>query len=71
MTFPPPHTSIRLLGIDGGGTTTEAWLAEPGGHVLGSWNSRAVKRKGGRLQRLLIVHSIPRSVAHFMPLDSL
>ena len=35
MTFPAPHTSIRLLGIDGGGTTTEAWLAEPGCHVLG------------------------------------
>ena len=24
-----------MLGIDGGGTTTEAWLAEPGCHVLG------------------------------------
>jgi N-acetylglucosamine kinase-like BadF-type ATPase len=35
MTFPAPHTSIRLLGIDGGGTSTEAWLAQPGCHVLG------------------------------------
>jgi N-acetylglucosamine kinase-like BadF-type ATPase len=35
MMFAPPQTSIRLLGIDGGGTTTEAWLAEPGGHLLG------------------------------------
>jgi N-acetylglucosamine kinase-like BadF-type ATPase len=25
----------RLLGVDGGGTSTEAWLAEPGGRVLG------------------------------------
>jgi N-acetylglucosamine kinase-like BadF-type ATPase len=25
----------RLLGVDGGGTTTEAWLAEPGGRVCG------------------------------------
>jgi N-acetylglucosamine kinase-like BadF-type ATPase len=35
MTVTTAHTSIRLLGIDGGGTTTEAWLAEPGCHVLG------------------------------------
>ena len=35
MTAMPSRTSARLLGIDGGGTTTEAWLAEPGGHVLG------------------------------------
>ena len=39
---------VRLLGVDGGGTSTEAWLAEPGlpgprpGHV------RAVERQGGR-----------------------
>jgi N-acetylglucosamine kinase-like BadF-type ATPase len=25
----------RLLGVDGGGTTTEAWLAEPGLRILG------------------------------------
>ena len=35
MTSPTSLTSIRLLGIDGGGTTTEAWLAEPGCRVLG------------------------------------
>ena len=35
MTPSSSHTPIRLLGIDGGGTTTEAWLAEPGCHVLG------------------------------------
>ena len=35
MTVTTPRTSVRLLGIDGGGTTTEAWLAEPGCHVLG------------------------------------
>ena len=27
--------SIRLLGVDGGGTSTVAWLAAPGGQVLG------------------------------------
>jgi len=35
MTAGSPQTSIRLLGVDGGGTTTEAWLAEPGGCILG------------------------------------
>ena len=35
MTSPSSLTSRRLLGIDGGGTTTEAWLAEPGCRVLG------------------------------------
>jgi N-acetylglucosamine kinase-like BadF-type ATPase len=28
-------TPVRLLGVDGGGTTTEAWLAEPGCRVVG------------------------------------
>ena len=28
-------TRSMLLGVDGGGTSTEAWLAEPGGAVLG------------------------------------
>ena len=27
--------TVLLLGVDGGGTSTEAWLAEPGGKVLG------------------------------------
>jgi N-acetylglucosamine kinase-like BadF-type ATPase len=35
MTSPLSLTSIRLLGIDGGGTTTEAWLAETSCRVLG------------------------------------
>jgi N-acetylglucosamine kinase-like BadF-type ATPase len=35
MTVTTPRTVVRLLGIDGGGTTTEAWLAEPGCPVLG------------------------------------
>jgi N-acetylglucosamine kinase-like BadF-type ATPase len=35
MTVTTARTSVRLLGIDGGGTTTQAWLAEPGCHVLG------------------------------------
>ena len=39
MTATTPQTSVRLLGVDGGGTTTEAWLAEPGCHVLGRGTS--------------------------------
>jgi N-acetylglucosamine kinase-like BadF-type ATPase len=39
MTATMPRTSAWLLGIDGGGTTTEAWLAEPGCHVLGRGTS--------------------------------
>jgi N-acetylglucosamine kinase-like BadF-type ATPase len=35
MTATTLTTSVRLLGIDGGGTTTEAWLAELGCRVLG------------------------------------
>ena len=31
--------SVRLLGVDGGGTATEAWLAEPGCRVLGRGTS--------------------------------
>jgi N-acetylglucosamine kinase-like BadF-type ATPase len=31
--------AARLLGVDGGGTTTEAWLAEPGCRVLGRGKS--------------------------------
>jgi N-acetylglucosamine kinase-like BadF-type ATPase len=29
------QSTVRLLGVDGGGTATVAWLAAPGGHVLG------------------------------------
>ena len=39
MTASTPRSSARLLGIDGGGTTTEAWLAKPGCHVLGRGTS--------------------------------
>jgi N-acetylglucosamine kinase-like BadF-type ATPase len=35
MTGAGSELSVRLLGVDGGGTATEAWLAAPGGHVLG------------------------------------
>jgi len=35
MTALALQTSVRLLGVDGGGTATEAWLAAPGGDVLG------------------------------------
>ena len=61
-----PRTSVRLLGIDGGGTATEAWLAEPGCHVLGRGtagpsNAKAVGPEAAR------GHSMPRSAARFKP----
>jgi len=54
MTATTPRTSIRLLGIDGGGTSTEAWLAEPGCQVLGRGtagpsNAKAVGPEAARL----------------------
>ena len=30
---------MAILGVDGGGTATEAWLAEPGLHVIGRGTS--------------------------------
>jgi N-acetylglucosamine kinase-like BadF-type ATPase len=53
MTSTKPHASTRLLGIDGGGTTTEAWLAEPGCRVLGRGtagpsNAKAVGAEAAR-----------------------
>ena len=45
MTAPAPQTSVRLLGIDGGGTATEAWLAEPGGRCSGSRHGRTIERQ--------------------------
>lgn len=43
----------RLLGVDGGGTTTEAWLAEPGLRILGRGtggpsNAKAVGQAAAR-----------------------
>jgi N-acetylglucosamine kinase-like BadF-type ATPase len=35
MTNAALPTSVRLLGVDGGGTATEAWLALPGCRILG------------------------------------
>ena len=35
MSDMPHRHPVRLLGVDGGGTATEAWLAEPGCRVLG------------------------------------
>jgi N-acetylglucosamine kinase-like BadF-type ATPase len=35
MTRVGSQSPVRLLGVDGGGTATEAWLALPGGDVLG------------------------------------
>jgi N-acetylglucosamine kinase-like BadF-type ATPase len=35
MTCVGSQSPVRLLGVDGGGTATEAWLAAPGGHILG------------------------------------
>ena len=54
MTVTTARTPVRLLGIDGGGTTTEAWLAEPGCHVLGRGtagpsNAKAVGPEAARL----------------------
>jgi len=39
MTASNSGTPVRLLGVDGGGTTTKAWLAEPGCRVLGRGKS--------------------------------
>jgi N-acetylglucosamine kinase-like BadF-type ATPase len=35
MTALDSQSPVRLLGVDGGGTATEAWLATPGGNVFG------------------------------------
>jgi N-acetylglucosamine kinase-like BadF-type ATPase len=35
MTRVGSQSPVRLLGVDGGGTATEAWIALPGGDVLG------------------------------------
>jgi N-acetylglucosamine kinase-like BadF-type ATPase len=53
MTTFTSRRSVRLLGIDGGGTTTEAWLAEPGRPVLGQGtagpsNAKAVGAEAAR-----------------------
>jgi N-acetylglucosamine kinase-like BadF-type ATPase len=47
------RTSARVMGIDGGGTTTEAWLAEPGSRLLGRGragpsNAKAVGQAAAR-----------------------
>jgi N-acetylglucosamine kinase-like BadF-type ATPase len=39
MTASTSTSQVRLLGVDGGGTTTTAWLAEPGCRVLGRGKS--------------------------------
>jgi N-acetylglucosamine kinase-like BadF-type ATPase len=56
-----PRTSARLLGIDGGGTTTEAWLAEPGCHILGRGtagpsNAKAVGPEAARRAIDIAIH---------------
>jgi N-acetylmuramic acid 6-phosphate etherase len=43
-------TERMILGVDGGGTSTEAWLAEPGGHVLGRGVSGASNAKAVGLE---------------------
>jgi N-acetylglucosamine kinase-like BadF-type ATPase len=53
VTVELPQTSLRLLGVDGGGTATEAWLAEPGCRVLGQGtagpsNAKAVGLEAAR-----------------------
>jgi N-acetylglucosamine kinase-like BadF-type ATPase len=39
MTASSVEALVRFLGVDGGGTSTEAWLAEPGGRILGRGRS--------------------------------
>ncbi len=39
MTASTAGAPVRLLGVDGGGTTTEAWLSEPGCRVVGRGKS--------------------------------
>ena len=61
MTFSLPSKQVRLLGIDGGGTTTEAWLAEPGCNVLGRGtagpsNAKAVGSESARLALDTAIH---------------
>jgi N-acetylglucosamine kinase-like BadF-type ATPase len=53
MIIGKPQTAVRLLGIDGGGTSTEALLAEPGGCILGRGvagpsNAKAVGAEAAR-----------------------
>jgi N-acetylglucosamine kinase-like BadF-type ATPase len=55
-----PGTSVRLLGVDGGGTTTEAWLAEPGGKILGRGrsgpsNAKAVGLEAARIALFAVI----------------
>ena len=62
MTTPAPRPSVLLLGVDGGGTTTEAWLAEPGGKVIGHGtagpsNAKAVGLETARLALDLAIQS--------------
>lgn len=42
--------TVLLLGVDGGGTSTEAWLAEPGGKVLGRGRAGPSNAKAVGLQ---------------------
>jgi N-acetylglucosamine kinase-like BadF-type ATPase len=42
--------TVLLLGVDGGGTSTEAWLAEPGGKVLGQGRAGPSNAKAVGLQ---------------------
>jgi N-acetylglucosamine kinase-like BadF-type ATPase len=49
----PSPPSARILGVDGGGTSTVAWLAEPGGKILGQGqagpsNAKAVGLESAR-----------------------
>ena len=65
MNLGSTHTSVRLLGVDGGGTTTVAWLAEPGGTTCS-----VVARRGHRMpkpsaRKRPARHSIRRSAAAF------
>ena len=45
-----PRPAVLLLGVDGGGTTTEAWLAEPGGKLIGRGTAGPSNAKAVGLQ---------------------
>ncbi len=45
-----PRPAVLLLGVDGGGTTTEAWLAEPGGKLVGRGTAGPSNAKAVGLQ---------------------
>ena len=50
MTSSVSRPAVLLLGVDGGGTSTEAWLAEPGGKLVGQGRAGPSNAKAVGLQ---------------------